>query len=61
MDKIANMSEIKDVEPMVFPFAKADVSLREDEVTDYLTVDEVLANTSASYKDQVKVPKVVSE
>ena len=42
-----------------FPFTNEDASLREDEVGDYLTVDEVLSNTKHQVRDQVKVPKVV--
>lgn len=58
IDKIPNLHE---VEPMTFPFLLEDRSLREDEVRDYLTVGEVLANTKHQVNDQVKVPKVVEE
>ncbi len=61
MDKIANMKNIDKIAPMVFPFPHEDVKLRSDEVGDYLTVDEVLSNTKHQLKDQIKVPKVVSE
>lgn len=46
---------------MTFPFKNMDVSLREDEVGDYLTVSEVLENAKHQVNDQVKVPKVVDE
>ena len=58
IDKIPNLHE---VEPMTFPFLLKDRSLRDDEVGDYLTVGEVLANTKHQVNDQVKVPKVVEE
>ena len=59
MDKIAQMENIQDVEPLVFPFINEKVKLREDEIGEYLSADEVLANTKHQLRDQVKVPKVV--
>jgi aspartyl/glutamyl-tRNA(Asn/Gln) amidotransferase C subunit len=60
MDIIAEIPNISNVEPMTFPFLlPAERKLREDEVGDYLTVGEVLANTKHQVNDQVKVPKVV--
>ena len=35
------------------------LSVQEDEIGDYLTVDEVLSNVKHQVRDQVKVPKVV--
>lgn len=61
MDLIGKIPNIKDVEPMTFPFKNEDVSLREDVVGDYLTVGEVLSNVKHQIDDQVKVPKVVDE
>ncbi len=61
MDLIGNIPNINDVSPMTFPFVNDDVSLREDEVGDYLTTSEVLANAKHQINDQVKVPKVVDE
>lgn len=61
MDIIGNIENIKDVEPMTFPFKNLDATLREDEVGDYLTVSEVLANAKYEVNDQVKVPRVVDE
>ena len=46
---------------MTFPFKNTDAQLREDEITDYLTVGEVLENAKHQVADQVKVPKVVDE
>ena len=59
MDYIGKIDGIEKVEPMTFPFESDSASLREDEVGDYLTVDEVLSNTKQEVDNQVKVPKVV--
>ena len=59
MDLIGQIADIDKVSPMTFPFPNEDVSLREDEVGDYLTVSEVLENTTHQVNDQVKVPRVV--
>ena len=59
MDLIGEIPNIEKVEPMTFPFPNTDTSLREDEVGDYLTVSEVLENTTHQVNDQVKVPRVV--
>ena len=61
MDLIGNIPNIESVSTMTFPFKNMDVSLREDEVGDYLTVSEVLENAKHQVNDQVKVPKVVDE
>ncbi len=61
MDLIGKIPNIDKVSPMTFPFKNEGVSLREDEVGDYLTVSEVLENTKHQVNDQVKVPKVVDE
>ncbi|MBQ8131495.1 MAG: Asp-tRNA(Asn)/Glu-tRNA(Gln) amidotransferase subunit GatC [Bacilli bacterium] len=61
MDIIGQIEGIDKVEPMTFPFKNTDVTLREDEVGDYLTVGEVLANAKHQVSDQVKVPRVVEE
>ncbi len=61
MDLISKIDGIDKVEPMTFPFKNSDVTLREDEEGDYLTVGEVLSNSKHQVSDQVKVPKVVGE
>lgn len=61
MDYIGKIDGIDKVEPMTFPFELDSAYLREDEVGDYLTVDEVLTNTKQEVDNQVKVPKVVDE
>ncbi len=61
MDLINNIENIKDVEPMSFPFVTYEAKLRKDEIIeeDVLTVNEVLANCKHQVNDQVKLPKVV--
>lgn len=59
MENINKIEEIKGVDPMTFPFDFKDATLREDEIGEYLSVEEVLANTKHRVNDQVKVPKVV--
>ena len=56
-----NIPNIKDVQPMSFPFITYEAHLRKDEVIldDTLTVNEVLTNCKHQYNDQVKLPKVV--
>ena len=61
MDLIGQIEGIEKVSPMTFPFKNTDVTLREDEVGDYLTVGEVLENSKHVVDDQVKVPRVVEE
>ncbi|MDO4995579.1 MAG: Asp-tRNA(Asn)/Glu-tRNA(Gln) amidotransferase subunit GatC [Bacilli bacterium] len=61
MDLIGQIEGIDKVSPMTFPFKNTDVTLREDEVGDYLTVGEVLENSKHIVDDQVKVPRVVEE
>ena len=61
MDLIGQIEGIDKVSPMTFPFKNTDVTLREDEVGDYLTVGEVLENSKHVVNDQVKVPRVVEE
>ena len=61
MDLIGNIPNISSVSPMTFPFKLEEASLREDEVGDYLVVNEVLENAHHQVNDQVKVPRVVEE
>lgn len=59
MDLIGNIENIKEVKPMTFPFITYEAKLREDQVGNSLTTDEVLANAKQKANGQVKVPKVV--
>ncbi len=59
MDLIGKIPNIKDVEPMTFPFVTYKVKLREDVVKNTLTTKDALANAKQVDRDQVRVPKVV--
>lgn len=61
MELIGKIDNIKNVEPMTFPYVIYHASLREDEVKDSLTNEEVLANSKETKANQIKVPKVVGE
>lgn len=59
MDLIEKIKGIEKVEPMVYPFMNEWVTLREDEVTEELTIDDILVNSGSNLYNQVKLPKVV--
>ena len=59
MDLIEQIDDIKDVEPMTYPFILDDVCLRDDIVNNELEVNEFLVNVKEVENNQVIVPKVV--
>ena len=59
MDLIGKIENIKNVEPMIYPFPLDDVQLRDDVVEEELEIDDVLANSTSNLYNQVKLPKVV--
>ena len=59
MDLIGNIKDIKDVEPMTFPFPIEGVTFREDIPTESLDIEDVLKNAKDVENSMVKVPKVV--
>ena len=59
MDLIEQIDDIKDVDPMTYPFILDDVCLRDDVVNNELEVDEFLSNVKEIEDNQVVVPKVV--
>ena len=59
MELIEQIEGIDKVEPLIYPFKLDDVSMREDEVTDELDIDDILLNSSNTLYNQVKLPKVV--
>ena len=59
MDLIGNIKNIKNVEPMTFPYVIYHSNFREDVAKDCLTSKDVLLNSKDTKADQVKVPKVV--
>lgn len=59
MDLIGKIENIKDVEPMTFPFPIEGVTFREDIPTESLDIEDVLKNAKDVENSMVKVPKVV--
>ena len=61
MELIENIPNIKEIEPLFYPYVSYEAKLRCDEVNEIemLSVSEVLANTEHQVRDQVKVPRVV--
>ena len=59
MDMIAEITDIDDVEPMTFPYIIESIGFRDDEVTDTLSVDEVLANVKDKQANMIMTKKVV--
>ena len=59
MDSIAKIDGLKEVEPMTHPLEYEDVILRNDEIGEELTVEEVLLNAKEKTLEEVIVPKVV--
>lgn len=59
MDLIGKIDGIENVEPMTYPIPLDDVVLREDEVVDELSIEDILQNSGSNLYNQVKLPKVV--
>ncbi len=61
MELIGKINNIKDVEPMTYPFELFEATLREDEIDNDNIIDtkDVLLNVKVVEKNQVRVPKVV--
>lgn len=61
LSQVASINEIdtSGVEPLNYPFEMAIGQLREDVVTEVLTVEQVLSNAKETKNDMVKIPKVV--
>lgn len=59
MEKIANMPDIEQVEPMTHALDDFSFTLREDVAKESIPVENLLQNCDASEDDFVSVPKVV--
>ena len=59
MDLIENIENIKNVEPMTFPYLKENVILRDDSITRTIDYTEALSNAKEVKDREIKVPKVV--
>ena len=60
MDRISKIDGISEVEPLTHPFPTEYV-LKDDDIVDNLTKEEVLSNAKSVYSDMILVPKVVGE
>lgn len=58
MELVEKLDNIKDVEPMTFPFP-IDAQLREDVSKENLAIDDVIKNAKEVIGREIKVPKVV--
>ena len=59
MDLIGEIEEIKNVEPMTFPFKLEEVTLRDDSGSRCIDIDDALSNCHSKKGNEVKVPRVV--
>ncbi len=59
LNKIKDINNIKDVEPMTFPFINEDTCLRKDEQSASLSIEEAFAKKEQVLYDKIKIPKVV--
>ncbi len=60
-DQVDQLNQIntKDVLPLNYPFESPITDLRDDALTEVLSVEEVLSNTEHKRDNMVKIPKVV--
>ncbi len=59
MDFIGKIKGIDKVEPLIYPNKLENAMMREDIVDDELPLEDILANSSDTLYNQVRVPKVV--
>jgi len=59
MDKIGEIENLKDVEPMTFPFVREDIELRSGLESEVVDAETLLSNCHSKDGIEVKVPKVV--
>lgn len=59
MDLIGKIENLKNIEPMTFPFLLKNVEMREDIPKKSLDINDVLKNAKEVENSMVKVPKVV--
>lgn len=59
MDLIGKIENLKNIEPMTFPFLLENVEMREDIPKKSLDINDVLKNAKEVENSMVKVPKVV--
>ena len=59
MNLISDIDGVDEAIPMSFPFEELNTELREDEVEDCLTQEEVLKNCADTKNGQIKIPRVI--
>ena len=59
MNLISDIEGVDDVSPMSFPFEQTFSYLREDEVSDVLSTEEVIRNAKDVKGSQIKLPRVI--
>lgn len=59
MDLIGNIKNIKDTQPMTFPYQLNEVSLRNDSISRSISIDDAFSNLKDRKAREIKVPKVV--
>jgi len=59
MEKINKLADLSEFEVMTHPLELDSAHLREDEVAEELSTEEVLANASKKTVEEIIVPKVV--
>ena len=59
MELLGNIKGLDNVEPMTFPYTVFASLVREDEVGELMSYDEIFSNIKNSRFNQIRVPKVV--
>ena len=59
MELLGNIKGLDEVEPMTFPYQVFASVIRDDEVGELMSYDEIFSNIKNSRFNQIRVPKVV--
>lgn len=59
MELLGNIDGLENVEPMTFPYQVFASVIRDDEVGELMSYDEIFSNIKNSRFNQIRVPKVV--
>ena len=59
MELLGNIEGLDEVEPMTFPYTVYAKVVRDDEVGELMSYDEIFSNIKNSRFNQIRVPKVV--
>jgi len=58
-EKINKIPNLKEIEPLVFPFSLTTNTFREDEVKERLLTEDALKNAKKIENNEIRIPKVV--